>query len=237
MSDPVELFAIAADGPSWLVPLELGRPASTPHEGFEALGLAGLTPAQIDQVLLVGGMTRFPLIRDAVGHYFGREAGAHLNPDEVVALGAAIQAHDLTSFEEVPGAVLLDVTPQTLGIRTVGGFVESLIPRNTPIPSEAGKVFHTAQDGQTEVRIQVFQGESRMAADNELLGEFVLSGLEPAARGQNKVRVTFAIDADGIVKVSATDQRTAKYVDMLIEASSNLSEDEVQDMKFDDLGF
>jgi molecular chaperone DnaK len=203
----------------------------------EALSLAGLTPAQIDQVLLVGGMTRFPLIRDAVGHYFGQEAGAHLNPDEVVALGAAIQAHNLTSFEEVPGAVLLDVTPQTLGIRTVGGFVESLIPRNTPIPTEAGKVFHTAHDNQHEVRIQVFQGESRMATDNELLGEFVLSGLRPAPRGEVQVRVTFAIDADGIVKVTAKDMDSGRAVDMLIEASSNLSEDEIQDMKFDDLGF
>ena len=203
----------------------------------EALGLAGLTPAQIDKVLLVGGMTRFPLIRDSVGHYFGQDAGSHLNPDEVVALGAAIQAHNLTSFEEVPGAVLLDVTPQTLGIRTVGGFVESLIPRNTPIPTEAGKVFHTAHDNQNEVRIQVFQGESRMATDNELLGEFVLSGLRPAPRGEVQVRVTFAIDADGIVKVTAKDLDSGRVIDMLIEASSNLSEDEIQDMKFDDLGF
>ncbi len=203
----------------------------------EALNLAGLSPTQIDQVLLVGGMTRFPLIRDAVGHYFNRDAGAHLNPDEVVALGAAIQAHQLTSFEEVPGAVLLDVTPQTLGIRTVGGFVESIIPRNTPIPTDQGKIFHTAHDNQTEVRIQVFQGESRMATDNELLGEFVLSGLRPAARGEVKVRVNFAIDADGIVKVTAKDLDSGTAIDMLIEASSNLSEDEIQEMKFDDLGF
>ena len=203
----------------------------------DALNQAGLTPKQIDEVLLVGGMTRFPLIREAVSHYFGKAVNAEINPDEVVAQGAAVQAHNLTSFSETPGAVLLDVTPQTLGIRTVGGFVESIIPRNTPIPTESSKVFHTAQDGQTEVRIQVFQGESRMAADNELLGEFVLSGLEAAARGQNKVRVTFAIDADGIVKVSATDQRTGAFCDMMIEASSNLSAEEVQELKFDDLGF
>jgi molecular chaperone DnaK len=203
----------------------------------EALNLAGLTPAQIDKVLLVGGMTRVPLIRDAVGHYFGHDAVAHINPDEVVALGAAIQAKNLTTFEEMPGAVLLDITPQTLGIRTVGGFVEALIPRNTPIPTEASKVFHTAHENQTDVRIQIFQGESRMATDNEMLGEFVLGGLRTAARGEVKVRVTFAIDADGIVKVSAMDLDGGRAVDMLIEASSNLSDDEIQEMKFDDLGF
>ncbi len=203
----------------------------------DALNQAGLSPRQIDEVLLVGGMTRFPVIREAVGHYFGRQPNMDVNPDEVVALGAGVQAHNLTSFSESPGAVLLDVTPQTLGIRTVGGFCEAVIGRNTPIPTTEAKVFHTAHDGQTEVRIQVFQGESRMAADNELLGEFVLAGLEPMARGENKVRVTFAIDADGIVKVAALDQRTGRSVDMLIEASSNLSAEEVQEMKFDDLGF
>ncbi len=203
----------------------------------DAISQAGLTAKQIDQVLLVGGMTRFPLIRRAVGHYFGKQALDNLNPDEVVARGAAVQAFNLTEFNEMPGAVLLDVTPQSLGIRTVGGFVESLIPRNTPIPTEAAKTFHTAHDGQTEVRIQVYQGESRMASDNDLLGEFVLSGLRPARRGDVRVRVSFAIDADGIVKVSAADLESGREVDMLIEASSNLSSDELQDMRFDDLGF
>ena len=203
----------------------------------DALNQAGLTPRQIDEVLLVGGMTRYPLIAEAVGHYFGRSPNTHLNPDEVVAQGAAVQAHNLTSFSETPGAVLLDVTPQTLGIRTVGGFVEAIIPRNTPIPTQEAKTFHTAHDGQTEVRIQVFQGESRMAADNELLGDFVLGDLEPMERGKVKVKVNFAIDADGIVKVTAQDLHTGNNVDMLIEACSNLSADEVQEMKFDDLGF
>ena len=149
----------------------------------DALSQAGLSTKQIDAVLLVGGMTRYPLVRESVGHYFGKRPFGHLNPDEVVSLGAAIQANSLTSFTDTPGAVLLDVTPQTLGVRTVGGFVEPLIARNSPIPTQQTKVFHTAHDGQTEVRIQVFQGESRMATDNDLLGEFVLEGLRAAPRG------------------------------------------------------
>ncbi len=203
----------------------------------DAIVAAGLSPQQIDQVLLVGGMTRFPLVREAVGHYFSKIAIANLNPDEVVAQGAAIQAYNLTSFSDSPGAVLLDVTPQTLGVRTVGGFVEALIPRNTPIPTEASKVFHTAHDGQVQVRIQIFQGESRMATDNEMLGEFVLDGLRPAPRGEVKVRITFAINADGIVKVSAEDVATGKAVNMLIEASSNLTEQEIKEIQFEDIGF
>jgi molecular chaperone DnaK len=203
----------------------------------DALNQAGVTISQIDQVLLVGGMTRFPLIRDAVKHYFGKPPVANLNPDEVVSQGAAIQAWNLSSYSDMPGAVLLDVTPQTLGIRTVGGFIEALIPRNTPIPTEASKNFHTVHDNQTEVRIQVFQGESRMAQDNEMLGEFVLDGLRPAPRGEVRVRVTFGINADGIVKVSAEDVENRRAVDMLIEASSNLTQSEIQEMKFDDLGF
>ena len=203
----------------------------------EALGQANLTQHQIDAVLLVGGMTRFPLIRQAVGHYFGREPLDHLNPDQVVAQGAAIQAWNLSSFNDSPDAVLLDVTSQTLGIRTVGGFVEPVIERNTPIPTSLNKVFHTAQDEQTEVRVQVYQGESRMSADNELLGEFVLSGLRPAPRGEVKVDITFALDADGIVTVKATDRETGRAVDMTIEASSNLSAEEVEEMRFDEIGF
>ncbi len=203
----------------------------------DAIGQAGLATRQVDQILLVGGMTRFPLVRDAVGHYFGKQPATWLNPDEVVAIGAAIQAHALTASAGPSGAVLLDVTPQTLGVRTVGGFVEAVIPRNTPIPTSAAKVFHTAHDHQTQVRVQVYQGESRMAADNELLGEFVLDALPAKARGEVKVRITFAIDADGIVRVSAEELTTGRQVDMLIEASSNLTEEEVQAMRFDDIGF
>jgi molecular chaperone DnaK len=205
----------------------------------EAIAQAGLHGGQIDHVLLVGGMTRFPLVREAVSHYFGKKALDHLNPDQVVAQGAAIQAWNLTSFEtaDAPDAVLLDVTPQTLGVRTVGGFVEPLIPRNTPIPTEASKIFHTAHDDQTEVRVTVCQGEGRNVQDNELLGEFVLSGLRPAPRGEVRVTITFAIDADGIVRVVARDDETGHAVDMTIEASSNLSAEEVEEMRFDELGF
>jgi molecular chaperone DnaK len=203
----------------------------------EALNQAGLTPMQIDSILLVGGMTRFPLVREAVGHYFGKQPLDHLNPDQVVAQGAAIQAWTLSSFTERPDAVLLDVTPQTLGVRMVGGFVDTIIPRNTPIPTEQSKIFHTAHDQQTEVRIQVYQGESRMAADNEMLGEFVLSGLRPAARGEVKVKVTFGIDVDGLIKVIARDVETGRAVDLTLQASSRLTESEVEELKFDDLGF
>ena len=203
----------------------------------DALKQAQLTATQIDEVLLVGGMTRLPLIREAVGHYFRRKPLDNINPDEVVALGAAIQAHTLTNTSGTSDAVLLDVTPQSLGVRTVGGFVEQLIPRNTPIPTQAGKVFHTASDNQREVRIQVFQGESRMAEDNDFLGDFVLDGLRAAPRGDIAIRITFSIDTDGIVAVRARDEETGKETDMLLEASSNLARDEVQRLRFDELGF
>ncbi|MEL6348690.1 MAG: Hsp70 family protein [Myxococcota bacterium] len=203
----------------------------------EALQQAGLSATQIDQVLLVGGMTRLPMIREAVGHYFRRAPLDELNPDEVVALGAAIQAHSLTTFSEQANAVLLDVTPRSLGVRTVGGFVETLIPRNTAIPFSVSKVFHTAVDHQTEVRVQVFQGESRMAEDNDFLGDFVLRGIRPALRGEVPLRITFAIDTDGLVAVTATNEESGETSDMVIEASSNLSPEEIQSMRFDELGF
>ena len=203
----------------------------------EALNQAGLSPKQIDNVLLVGGMTRFPLVREAVGHYFGKAPLDHLNPDQVVAQGAAIQAFSLTAYSDQPAAVLLDVTPQTLGVRMVGGFLDPIIPRNSQIPTEMSKIFTTAHDGQEEVRIQVYQGESRVAAENELLGEFLLSGLRAAARGEVKVRVAFAIDADGIVKASAQDVESGRKVNMTLQASSNLTAVEVEELKFDELGF
>jgi len=203
----------------------------------EALSLAGMAASQMDHIIAVGGMTRYPLIREAVTQYFGRQPFSDLNPDEVVAQGAAIQAHNLTSEDVVDSPVLLDVTPQSLGVRTVGGFIETLIPRNTPIPTHALKAFHTAHDEQTEVHISVFQGESRMAADNELLGQFVLDGLRPAPRGEVKVRVSFEIDTDGIVHVLAEDVEAGTARDLRIEASSGLTEEDIQRMRFDDLGF
>ncbi len=203
----------------------------------DALKAASMTPRQVDHVLLVGGMTRFPLVRDAVQQFFGKSPNASLNPDEVVAVGAAIQAHSLTNVEEAASSVLLDVTPQSLGVRTVGGFVEVVIPRNTAIPTDAAKVFHTAFDNQTEVRIAVFQGESRMAEDNELLGQFVLEGLSPRPRGQVKVRVTFEIDNDGIVHVRALDDSLGIEKSIRIEAKSGLAPEEIQAARFDDVDF
>jgi len=148
-----------------------------------------------------------------------------------------LQADALTRGFDPDATVLLDVTPQTLGVGTVGGFVEPIIPRNTAIPTDAHKIFHTAHDNQTEVRIAVFQGESRMQADNERLGQFVLDGLRPAPRGETRVKVTFAIDADGIVHVSALDQETGRAHEIAIEASSNLTKEEVKQLSFQDLGF
>ncbi|GDX78949.1 chaperone protein DnaK [Deltaproteobacteria bacterium] len=203
----------------------------------DALKSANMGPRQIDHVLLVGGMTRYPLIRDSVQGFFQKAPNASVNPDEVVAIGAAIQAHNLTNEEETASSVLLDVTPQSLGVRTVGGFCETIIPRNTAIPTESTKVFHTAFEDQSEVRISVFQGESRMAEDNELLGEFVLDGLPARQRGQVRVRVTFEIDNDGIVHVRAVDSVLGQERAIRIEARSGLSVAEVQTARFDDIDF
>ncbi len=203
----------------------------------DALKAANMSARQIDHALLVGGMTRLPLVRDSVGEFFGKPANASLNPDEVVAVGAAIQAHNLTNESAAGDSVLLDVTPQSLGIRTVGGFCEVLIPRNTAIPTESAKVFHTAFDAQTEVRISAYQGESRLSDDNELLGEFVLEGLPARPRGQVKVRVTFEIDNDGIVHVRALDNANGAEQAIRIEARSGLAPEELRSARFDDIEF
>ena len=203
----------------------------------DALSLAKMSNAHIDHVLMVGGMSRIPLIRHSVGEYFQKTPYTDINPDELVAIGASIQAHNLTSDSDEGGAVLVDVTPQSLGVKTVGGFCEVLIPRNTPIPTDASKIFHTAHDYQTEVRVGVYQGESRMAADNELLGQFVLDNLRSAPRGEVRVRISFELDEDGIVHVVAEDIETGSAKDIRIEASSGLTDEEVQTMRFDQLGF
>ena len=200
----------------------------------DAVAQAGLTPSQIDAVLLVGGMTHFPPVKEAVAAYFGVEPIDTINPDEVVAVGAAIQASNLTSFTAEPGPVLLDVTPQTLGIGTAGGFMESLVVRNTSIPTMASKVFHTATDNQTEVRIRVYQGDSRESRKNYLLGEFILDGLPPGPRGAVKIRVTFALDANGMVNVTAEDSGTGNARRLRVEASSNLTAGQVDDLRFDE---
>jgi len=200
----------------------------------DAIAQAGLTPSQIDGVLMVGGMTHFPPVREAVEAYFGMAPIDTINADEVVAIGAAIHAHSLTSFTEEPGPVLLDVTPQSLGIGTAGGFMEPLVTRNTPIPTMASKVFHTATDNQTEVRIRVYQGDSRDSMKNYLLGEFILDGLSPALRGEVKIRITFAIDANGIVNVTAEDSDTGNARRLRVEASSNLTAGQIEDLRLDE---
>jgi molecular chaperone DnaK len=200
----------------------------------DAIAQAGLNPAQVDGVLLVGGMTRFPPVKEVVGAYFGGDPIDSINPDEVVAVGAAIQAHNLTSFSEEPSPVLLDVTPQTLGIGTAGGFMDPLVERNTPIPTMASKVFHTASANQTEVRIRVYQGDQREAMKNYLLGEFILDGLPPAERGEVRIRITFGIDADGIINVKALDSKTGRTKGLRVESSSSLSEAQVQELRFEE---
>jgi len=197
----------------------------------ETLKTAKMNTRHIDAVLLVGGMTRYPLVREAAQHLFGRMPDVSVNPDEAVAVGAAIQAHMLTSVDEsMAPSVLLDVTPQSLSIRTMGGHCDVLIPHNTPIPTEHSKVFHTAVDNQSEVRIEVYQGEGRQADMNDLLGQFVLE-VPPMPRGAVRIRVTFSIDADGIVQVRAVDDKLGKEASIRIEAQGGMSAAELRDSR------
>ncbi|MFG1358713.1 molecular chaperone DnaK [Xanthobacter pseudotagetidis] len=193
-----------------------------------ALKDAGLTAGQIDEVVLVGGMTRMPKVQEVVKQFFGKEPHKGVNPDEVVAIGAAIQAGVLQG--DVKDVLLLDVTPLSLGIETLGGVFTRLIDRNTTIPTKKSQVFSTAEDGQTAVTIRVFQGEREMAADNKLLAQFDLMGLPPAPRGVPQVEVTFDIDANGIVNVSAKDKGTGKEQQIRIQASGGLSEGDIDKM-------
>ena len=191
----------------------------------KALSDAGLSISQIDKVILVGGSTRIPAVQEAVKNFTGKEPSKGVNPDECVAMGAAIQAGVLTG--EVKDVLLLDVTPLTLGIETMGGIATPLIERNTTIPAKKSQIFSTAADGQTSVEIHVVQGERQMASDNKTLGRFTLSGIAPAPRGIPQIEVTFDIDANGIVKVSAMDKGTGKEANITITASTNLSDEEV----------
>ena len=191
----------------------------------KALSDAGLTIGQIDKVILVGGSTRIPAVQEAVKNFTGKEPSKGVNPDECVAMGAAIQAGVLTG--DVKDVLLLDVTPLTLGIETLGGVATPLIERNTTIPARKSQIFSTAADNQTSVEIHVVQGERQMAADNKTLGRFTLSGIAPAPRGIPQIEVAFDIDANGIVKVSATDKATGKEANITITASTNLSDAEI----------
>ncbi len=194
----------------------------------KALKDAGVSAGQIDEVILVGGMTRMPKVQQVVKDFFGREPHKGVNPDEVVALGAAIQGGVLKG--EVKDVLLLDVTPLSLGIETLGGVFTRLIDRNTTIPTRKSQVFSTAEDSQNAVTIRVFQGEREMAADNKLLGQFDLVGIPPAPRGVPQVEVTFDIDANGIVHVSAKDKATGKEQQIRIQASSGLSDRDIERM-------
>ncbi len=193
-----------------------------------ALKDAGLQAAEIDDVILVGGMTRMPKVTEIVKNFFGKEPNKGVNPDEVVASGAAIQAGVLQG--DVKDVLLLDVTPLSLGIETLGGVFTRLIDKNTTIPTKKSQVFSTAEDNQSAVTIRVFQGEREMAADNKLLGQFDLVGIPPAPRGMPQIEVTFDIDANGIVNVSAKDKSTGKEQQIKIQASGGLSDDEIERM-------
>ncbi len=197
----------------------------------QALSDAGLTAGDINEVVMVGGMTRMPAVQDRVRAFFGKEPHKGVNPDEVVAIGAAIQAGVLGG--EVKDILLLDVTPLTLSIETLGGVATPQIERNTTIPTRRSQVFSTASDSQTQVEIHVLQGERPMAVDNKSLGKFILDGIPPAPRGMPQIEVTFDIDANGILKVTAQDKATSRSQHITITASSGLSESEVDKMRKD----
>ncbi|HMP56295.1 MAG TPA: molecular chaperone DnaK, partial [Novosphingobium sp.] len=194
----------------------------------KALADAGLKASDIDDVVLVGGMTRMPRVREVVKDFFGKDPHTGVNPDEVVAMGAAIQAGVLQG--DVKDVLLLDVTPLSLGIETLGGVFTRMIDRNTTIPTKKSQVYSTAEDNQQAVTIRVFQGEREMAADNKMLGQFDLLGIPPARRGVPQIEVTFDIDANGIVNVSAKDKSTGKEQQIRIQASGGLSDSDIEQM-------
>merc|ERR1712066_339201 len=194
----------------------------------KAMKDADMNKSDIHEILLVGGMSRMPKVQDVVKDIFGKAASKAVNPDEAVAMGAAIQGGVLTG--NVSDVLLLDVTPLSLGIETLGGVVHKIINRNTTIPTKKSQVYSTAADGQTQVEIKIYQGERDMAKDNKMLGNFILSGIPPMPRGQPQIEVTFDIDANGIVNVSAKDKGTGKEQNVVIQSSGGLSKDQIENM-------
>merc|ERR1719397_1761898 len=190
---------------------------------------AEVSKNDIDEILLVGGMSRMPKVQETVSQFFGKAPSKNVNPDEVVAAGAAIQGGVMTG--NVKDVLLIDVTPLSLGIETLGGVFTRLIPKNTAIPSKKSEVFSTAVDNQSQVGIKVYQGERSMVVDNKMLGSFDLVGIPPSPRGRPQIEVTFDIDANGIVNVSATDKGTAKKQNMQIVTSGGLTKDEIKKMQ------
>ena len=198
-----------------------------------ALKDAKLSASDIDEVLLVGGMTRMPAVVESVKKFFGKEPSKGVNPDEAVAMGAAIQAAVLQGDSSVKDIVLLDVTPLSLGIETMGGVMTKIIERNTTIPAKKSQVFSTAEDNQPSVGIKVYQGERTMARDNKLLGEFMLEGIAPAPRGMPQIEVSFDVDANGIMHVSARDKGTGKEQNITIKSDGGLSDTDIENMRRD----
>ncbi len=196
----------------------------------QALEDAKVSPADIDEVILVGGQTRMPLVQQMVKDFFGKEPHKGINPDEVVAIGAAIQAGILAGEYKDKDIVLLDVTPLSLGVETLGGVFDVVIPRNTTIPTRKSKIYTTAEDNQTSVMIKVYQGERPIASENRLLGQFELTGIPPAPRGVPQIEVTFDLDADGILHVKAVDKGTSKEASIKIHARTGLTEEEIEKM-------